>query len=107
MQRITNQTTRTQTFSRRRENSPESITRKLEHTRAEVRRAQENVQAVEGRFLDFSTADALQRMLSTAARNLAELTITLAVMERRPTLSIKAIKPLRNSFLLVLILILL
>ena len=34
MQRLTNHTTRTQTFSRRRENSPESITRKLEHTRA-------------------------------------------------------------------------
>jgi hypothetical protein len=41
------------------------------------------VQAVEGRFLDYETADMLQRTLSTAARNLEELTITLAVMERK------------------------
>ncbi len=73
----------TQTFSRRRENSPETITRKLERTRAEVRRAQENVQASEGRFLDFSTAEAIQRALVAAARNLQELTLQVAVMERK------------------------
>jgi hypothetical protein len=83
MQRITNQTTRTQTFSRRRENSPETITRKLERTRLEVRRAQREVQASEGRFLDFSTAVAIQRSLITAARNLEELTVQAAVMERK------------------------
>ncbi len=83
MQRITNQTPRAQTFSRRRENSPETIAQKLERTRAEVRRAITDVQAVEGRFLDFETADMLQRTLSSAARNLEELTITLACMERR------------------------
>jgi hypothetical protein len=73
----------TQTFSRRRENSPETITQKLEHTRAEVRRAQENVQAVEGRFLDYETADILQRALSIAARNLQELTLQVACLERK------------------------
>jgi hypothetical protein len=83
MQRITNQTTRTQTSCRRRQDSPETITRKLERTRAEVRRACADVQAVEGRFLDFETADALQRTLVSAARHLEELTITLACMERR------------------------
>ncbi len=83
MQRITNQTTRTQTFSIRRENSPETIAQKIERTRAEVRRAITDVQAVEGRFLDFETADALQRTLFDASRNLQELTLQVAVMERR------------------------
>ncbi len=83
MQRLTNQTTRAQTFSRRRENSPETITQKLEHTRLEVRRAQENVQASEGRLLDFDAAEAIQRALFDAARNLQELTLQVAVMERR------------------------
>jgi len=73
----------TQTISRRRENSPETITRKLEHTRAEVRRAQENVQASEGRFLDYATAEAIQRALVAANRNLQELTLQVAVMERK------------------------
>jgi len=73
MQRIANSTTRTQTFSRRRENSPETITRKLEHTRAEVRRAQENVQASEGRFLDGRgyTARAIRRRAQPSGINIA------------------------------------
>ncbi len=83
MQRLTNQTTRAQTFSRRRENSPETIAQKLERTRAEVRRAITDVQASEGRFLDYETADILQRALFDAARNLQELTVQVAVMERR------------------------
>lgn len=83
MQRIANNTTRTQTFSRRRENSPETITQKLEHTRAEVRRAITDVQASEGRFLDYATAEAIQRALFDAARNLQELTVSIAVMERK------------------------
>jgi DNA polymerase I-like protein with 3'-5' exonuclease and polymerase domains len=83
MQRIANSTTRTQTFSRRRENSPETITRKLEHTRAEVRRAITDVQASEGRFLDYATADVIQRALVAADRNLQELTLQVAVLERK------------------------
>jgi hypothetical protein len=73
----------TQTLSRRSDNSPETITRKLEHTRAEVRRAQENVQSSEGRFLDFSTAEAIQRALVAANRNLQELTLQVACLERK------------------------
>jgi len=61
----------------------DSLTAKIERTRAEVRRAQENVQASEGRFLDFSTAEAIQRALFDAARNLQELTLQVAVMERK------------------------
>ncbi len=56
--------------------------RKLEQARAQLRRAIVDVQATEGRFLDYETADSIQRTLSDAARNLKELTITLAVMER-------------------------
>ncbi len=59
------------------------LTAKLERTRAEVRRAQENVQASEGRFLDFSTAEAIQRALVAAARNLQELTLQVACLERK------------------------
>jgi hypothetical protein len=86
MQRLTNQTTRTQGIATLLQNSirvENSLTAKLERTRLEVRRAQENVQSSEGRFLDYETADILQRTLVSAERNLEELTITLAVMERK------------------------
>jgi hypothetical protein len=63
----------------------DSLTAKLAATRLEVRRAQENVQASEGRYLDFSAAEAIQRALFDAARNLQELTLQVAVMERRKT----------------------
>ncbi len=56
--------------------------RRLEQARLDIRRAIADVQATEGRFLDFETADSIQRTLADAARNLKELTITLAVMER-------------------------
>jgi hypothetical protein len=61
----------------------DSLTAKLERTRADVRRAITDVQASEGRFLDYSTAEAIQRALFDAARNLQELTLQVAVMERR------------------------
>ena len=61
----------------------DSLTAKLERTRLEVRRAQENVQASEGRLLDFDAAEAIQRALFAAARNLQELTVSIAVMERK------------------------
>ncbi len=83
MQRITNQTTRTQGLTTMVVSAPENIMRKIERTRAEVRRAITDVQAVEGRFLDYETADALQRALSTAARHLEELTLQVAVLERK------------------------
>ncbi len=83
MQRITNQTTRTQTLSIRMDNSPETIAQKLERTRAEVRRAITDVQAVEGRFLDYETTEAIQRALVAANRNLQELTLQVACLERK------------------------
>lgn len=55
---------------------------KLERVRERVRTVTRAVQTTEGRLLDFDTADDICRALHTAARELEELTITLAVMER-------------------------
>jgi len=57
-------------------------TRKLERVRERVRTVTRAVQVTEGRLLDFDTADDIMRALHTAARELEELTITIAVMER-------------------------
>ena len=56
--------------------------RKLERVRERVRTVTRAVQTTEGRMLDFDTADDIMRALHTAARELEELTITLAVIER-------------------------
>ncbi len=56
---------------------------KLERVREHVRTVARAVQATEGRLLDFDTADAIMRALHTAARELEELTVTFAVMQRR------------------------
>ncbi len=56
---------------------------KVEATRRQIRAAQCGIQASEGRFLDYQSAEDIGRTLEAAARNLAELTITLAVMERK------------------------
>ena len=55
---------------------------KLERVRERVRSVARAVQTTEGRLLDFDTADDIMRALHTAARELEELTITIAVMER-------------------------
>ncbi len=80
---LSKQHTRAQGLSLRKENPPETVTRKLERTRAEVRRAIVDVQASEGRFLDYATAEAIQRALVAAARNLQELTLQVACLERK------------------------
>jgi hypothetical protein len=71
----TNTTTTTQTPAR-----------KLERVRERVRVVTRAVQVTEGRLLDFDTADDIMRALHTAARELEELTLTIAVMQRRETL---------------------
>ncbi len=58
-------------------------TAKLERARASLRNVARDVQVTEGRLLDFETADAMQRALCATLRTLEELTITVAVMERR------------------------
>jgi len=56
---------------------------KLERARASLRNVSRDVQVTEGRLLDFETADAMQRTLNATLRELEELTLTVAVMERR------------------------
>jgi len=58
-------------------------TQKLERARLALRNIARDVQVTEGRLLDFATADAMQRALHATLRTLEELTITVAVMERR------------------------
>jgi ribulose 1,5-bisphosphate synthetase/thiazole synthase len=77
---LSNQRAQAQGLSLRKDNS---LAAKLEHTRAEVRRAITDVQASEGRFLDYAMADVIQRAMLSAARNLQELTVQVAVMERK------------------------
>ena len=57
--------------------------RKLERVRGRVRTVTRAVQTTEGRLLDFDTADDIMRALHTAARELEELIVTVAVMQRR------------------------
>ena len=66
--------------------TPQTPARKLERVRERVRAVTRAVQVTEGRLLDFDTADDIMRALHTAARELEELTLTIAVMQRRETL---------------------
>ena len=59
---------------------------KLERVRERVRVVTRSVQTTEGRLLDFDTADDIMCALHTAARELEELAITVAVMQRKETL---------------------
>ncbi len=56
---------------------------KLERVRERVRSVTRAVQVTEGRLLDFDTADDIMCALHTAARELEELALHLAVMQRR------------------------
>jgi hypothetical protein len=56
---------------------------KLERVRGRVRTVTRAVQTTEGRLLDFDTADDIMCALHTAARELEELIVTVAVMQRR------------------------
>ncbi len=57
--------------------------RKLERVRERVRTVTRAVQTTEGRLLDFDTAEDIMSALHAAARELEELAITVAVMQRR------------------------
>ena len=63
-----------------------SPSEKLTTARNRIRTASRAVQANEGRLLDYETAEDLQRTLHTAMRELEQLSITVAVMERRANL---------------------
>jgi len=57
--------------------------RKLERVRERVRTVTRAVQTTEGRLLDFDTAEDIMSALHTAARELEELIVTVAVMQRK------------------------
>jgi hypothetical protein len=57
--------------------------RKLQRVRDDVRLVARAIQVTEGRLLDFDTADDIMRALNTAARDLEELTLHLAVISRK------------------------
>ncbi len=61
---------------------PDAVS-KLERVRAGLRMVIRDVQITEGRLLDFETADGIMRTLHSAARDLEELTLKVAVLERR------------------------
>ena len=56
---------------------------KLKAAQARLRHVSRDVQVTEGRLLDFETADAMQRTLNATMCELEELTLTVAVLERR------------------------
>ena len=56
---------------------------KLETARRQITRALSELIPVEGRTLDFDTAEAVYWQLSGAQRELKELAVIVAVMERR------------------------
>ncbi len=62
---------------------PTATVEKLERARLALRNVSRDVQVTEGRLLDFETADAMQRALHACLRELEELTLTVAVMERK------------------------
>jgi hypothetical protein len=61
----------------------EPPTVKLEAARGQITRALADLIPIEGRVLDFDTAEAVYRRLGDAQRQLRELAVVVAVMERR------------------------
>ncbi len=60
-----------------------TLKQKLEAIRALLRRAGREVQASEGRLLDYAAADEISRALGHATRQLDAIALQVAVMERR------------------------
>ena len=56
---------------------------RLQHARQRIRFAQRSVAVNEGRLLDFETAEEIGRALGAVYRDLEEVQLTVAVMERR------------------------
>ncbi len=60
-----------------------SLKTKLEAVRVQLRLIGRDIQATEGRFLDFNTAETLQRALYHVTRQLDVIAIAVAVLERK------------------------
>ncbi len=56
---------------------------RVERVRQRLRAVARDVQTTEGRVLDYATADEIRAALHATLRELDQLTITLAVSERR------------------------
>jgi len=56
---------------------------RVERARTQIKRVARDVQTTEGRLLDYTTADEMQRALQATLRELDALTLTLAVRERQ------------------------
>jgi hypothetical protein len=63
-----------------------SPAQKLDHARRSVRFVRRSITAVEGRTLSFDEAEELHAELLTLSRNLEELTLALACLERKVNL---------------------
>ncbi len=61
----------------------QSATDRLRHIQDRVRSVQRGISFSEGRLLDFDSAEDLQRTLNSAMRDLEQLTLTVAVMQRK------------------------
>ncbi len=59
-----------------------SLKTKLEAVRTSLRLIGRDLQASEGRFLDFTTAETLQRALHHTTRQLDAIAISVAIIER-------------------------
>lgn len=60
-----------------------SLKAKLEAVRVQLRLIGRDIQAVEGRLLDFNTAETVQRSLHHVTRQLDAIAISVAVLERK------------------------
>ncbi len=60
-----------------------SLKARLEAVRVQLRLIGRDIQASEGRFLDFTTAETLQRALHHTTRQLDAIAISVAVLERK------------------------
>jgi len=56
---------------------------RVERARARIKSVAREVRTAEGRLLDYATAEEMQRALHATLRDLEQLTLTLAVMERQ------------------------
>jgi hypothetical protein len=63
--------------------APHTAQDKLKRVHQQITRALQDIIIVEGRLLDFESAETLYRTLAAAQRELEEVQITVAVMERR------------------------
>ncbi len=59
-----------------------TLKQKLEAVRTSLRLIGRDIQATEGRFLDFNTAETLQRALYHTTRQLDAIAISVAIIER-------------------------